>query len=250
MRVLLADDQPMVRAGLAMLLASEPDIDAVDEAGDGQQAIDLAAATRPDVVVMDVRMPTVDGVAATRAIVTAGLATAAGAPVRVLILTTYHVDDAVYAALRVGASGFLLKDKAPADLVSAVRAVAAGAAWLDPVVARGLLDEFAARPDEVRPAPAALATLTRREREVLALAATGLSNVEIARHLTVGEATVKTHLGRVLTKLGLRDRAQAVAAAYQTGLVSPGRPRVARPPAGPLHDGRDRLTGRAPSGSW
>jgi DNA-binding NarL/FixJ family response regulator len=221
LRVLLVDDQPMIRAGLAMRLAAEPGIDAVDEAGDGRQAVELAHATRPDVVVMDVRMPGLDGVAATAAIVAAGLSTAGGTPVRVLILTTYHIDDAVYAALRAGASGFLLKDKAPADLVSAVRAVAGGAAWLDPVVARGLLDEFAARPgrDPTRPDPAALAGLTNREREVLALVARGLSNMEIAAHLVVGEATVKTHLGRVLTKLGLRDRAQAVAVAYRTGLV-------------------------------
>ena len=222
LRVLLAEDQPMMRAGLAMLLAAEPDIGAVAEAGDGRQAVDLAVAIGPDVVVMDVRMPVLDGVRATEEIVSAGLVTAAGQPVRVLILTTYHVDDAVYAALRAGASGFLLKDKAPADLVAAVRAVAAGAAWLDPVVARGLLDEFAARPAEVLPAPATLAALTNREREVMALVAEGLSNREIARRLVVGEATVKTHLGRILTKLGLRDRAQVVAMAYRTGLVPTG----------------------------
>ena len=221
LRVLLADDQPMVRAGLAMLLAAEPDIVAVDEAGDGQQAVELAASTGPDVIVMDVRMPVLDGVQATAAIVAGGLRATSGEPVRVLVLTTYHVDDAVYGALRAGASGFLLKDKAPADLVTAVRTVAAGGAWLDPVVARGLLDEFAARPVDALPAPADLSALTNREREVLALVAQGLSNVEVARRLVVSEATVKTHLGRVLTKLDLRDRAQAVAVAYRTGLVLP-----------------------------
>jgi DNA-binding NarL/FixJ family response regulator len=219
LRVLLADDQSMVRTALAMLLAVEPDIDTVHEAGDGQQALDLAASIRPDVVVMDVRMPVLDGVRATAAITSAGLRAVSGAPVRVLILTTFHVDDAVYAALRAGASGFLLKDRAPADLVAAVRSVAAGAAWLDPIVARGLLEEFAARPDELLPAPGALAALTNREREVLALVAQGLSNVEISRHLVVAETTVKTHLGRILTKLDLRDRAQAVTLAYRTGLV-------------------------------
>jgi len=220
LRVLLADDQPMVRAGLAMLLGSEPDIETVDQAGDGQQAVDLVARHRPDVVVMDVRMPVLDGVRATAAIVGAGHLTASGEPVRVLVLTTYHVDEAVYAALRAGASGFLLKDAAPADLASAVRAVAAGGAWLDPAVARHLIDEFAARP-EPRPVPVTLAMLTAREREVLALVAHGLSNVEIAERLVLGEATVKTHVGRVFMKLGLRDRAQAVAVAYRTGLVTP-----------------------------
>jgi DNA-binding NarL/FixJ family response regulator len=221
LRVLLADDQPMVRAGLALLLETEPDVAAVAQVGDGRRAVEQAIRDRPDVVVMDVRMPELDGVAATAAIVSAGLITPAGAPVRVLVLTTYHVDDAVRAALRAGASGFLLKDAAPADLPAAVRAVAAGAAWLDPVVARGLLDEFAARPVPAGPTPAALASLTAREREVLALVAEGLSNVDIAERLVVGEATVKTHIGRVIVKLGLRDRAQAVAVAYRSGLVTP-----------------------------
>jgi DNA-binding NarL/FixJ family response regulator len=212
LRVLLADDQPMVRAGLALLLDSEPDIEVIAEAGDGRAAVDLATRLRPDVAVLDVRMPVLDGVAATAAIAPA---------IRVLVLTMYHVDEAVHAALRAGASGFLLKDAAPADLPSAVRAVAAGAAWLDPMVARGLLDEFAARPDPVRPSPRQLSGLTPREREVLALVAEGLSNVEIAERLVVGAATVKTHVGRMLIKLGLRDRAQAVAVAYRCGLVTP-----------------------------
>jgi len=229
LRILLADDQPMMRAGLAMLLAAESDIGDVEEAGDGRQAVDMAVAIGPDVVVMDVRMPVLDGVRATEEILSAGLLTTAGQPVRVLVLTTFHVDDAVYAALRAGASGFLLKDKAPADLVAAIRAVAGGAAWLDPVVARGLLDELAARPARVRPTPSALAGLTNREREVMALVADGLSNGEIARHLVIGEATVKTHLGRILTKLDLRDRAQVVAMAYRAGLVpSSGGPTVGR----------------------
>jgi DNA-binding CsgD family transcriptional regulator len=157
-------------------------------------------------------------------------------------LTTYHADDAVYAALRAGASGFLLKDKAPDDLVAAVRAVAGGAAWLDPVVARGLLDEFAARPAEVLPAPVALAALTNREREVLALVAQGLSNGEISRQLVVGAATVKTHFGRILAKLGLRDRAQAVALATGPAWCRRSRPAVVRPLAGPPRRGRDRVT--------
>jgi DNA-binding NarL/FixJ family response regulator len=210
-RVLLADDQPLVRAGIAMLLGAEPDIDVVAECDNGQQAVELAHALAPDVVLMDVRMPGLNGVDAT--------AKLAGRT-RVLILTTYHVDDAVYGALRAGASGFLLKDAVPAELVMAIRAVAAGEAWLDPAVAQGLLADFAARPEPVA-TPEAMRRLTEREREVLVLAARGLSNEEIAATLVIGEATVKTHLGRVLMKLGVRDRTQAVVAAYQSGLVKP-----------------------------
>jgi DNA-binding NarL/FixJ family response regulator len=216
-RVLLADDQPLVRAGLAMLLCAEPDVEVVGEAGDGAEAVELTRRLSPDVVLMDVRMPGLDGVAATRALTADPESTA-----RVLILTTYHVDEAVYAALRAGASGFLLKDAAPTELLYAVRAVAAGEAWLDPAVARGLLDDLAARPEPAAPSPALLAELTAREHEVLILMAYGLSNAEIARRLVVGDATVKTHVGRVLMKLGLRDRTQAVVAAYQSGLVVPG----------------------------
>jgi DNA-binding NarL/FixJ family response regulator len=217
-RVLLADDQPLVRAGLAMLLCAEPDVEVVGEAGDGVEAVELTRRLKPDVVLMDVRMPGMDGVTATRQL-TAG---PEPSDARVLILTTYHVDEAVYSALRAGASGFLLKDAAPQELLYAVRAVAAGEAWLDPAVARGLLDDLARRPEPATPSPAALAELTAREQEVLVLMAHGLSNAEIARRLVVGDATVKTHVGRVLMKLGLRDRTQAVVAAYQSGLVVPG----------------------------
>ena len=217
-RCLLADDQPLIRAGIAMLLAAEPDLVVVGEADDGEAAVRLATALRPDIVLMDVRMPGLDGVGATRAITRDGLATH---PIRVLILTTYHVDEAVYAALRAGADGFLLKDAAPDELVAAVRAVVAGEAWLDPAVARGLLAEFAARPMPNVDTPAAMRRLTPREREILVLMAHGLSNAEIAARLVVGEATVKTHAGRVVMKLGVRDRTQAVVAAYQSGLVRP-----------------------------
>jgi DNA-binding NarL/FixJ family response regulator len=221
-RVLLADDQPLVRAGIAMLLGSEPDIEVVDETNDGSQAVERARLLQPDVVLMDVRMPGVDGVEATQQITADGFSSNADRPVKVLILTTYHVDETVYAALRAGASGFLLKDAAPKELVGAVQAVAAGEAWLDPAVARKLLKEFAARPTTHVPTPSEMQQLTAREREVLILVAHGLSNAEIAARLIVGEATVKTHLGRVFIKLGLRDRAQAVVAAYQSGLVKPG----------------------------
>ena len=221
-RVLLADDQPLVRAGLAMLLNAEPDIEVVAQAGDGAQAVEEAGRLQPDVVVMDVRMPVVDGVEATRQIAADGFSKNADRQVKVLILTTYHADETVYAALRAGASGFLLKDAAPEELTQAVQAVAGGEAWLHPAVARRLLDEFAARPDPHTPTPAEMQQLTAREREVLVLVAHGLSNGEIAVRLFVGEATVKTHLARVFVKLGLRDRAQAVVAAFQSGLVKPG----------------------------
>ncbi|MDP4511728.1 response regulator [Nonomuraea turcica] len=219
-RVLLADDQRLVRSGLAMLLAAEPDIEIVGEAGGGEEAVEETRRLRPHVVVMDVRMPDVDGVAATGRITADGFCD--DVVVSVLILTTYHVDEAVYASLRAGASGFLLKDAAPKELAAAIRALADGQAWLDPAVARRLIDEFAARPPRRLPAPAEMRRLTAREREVLALVALGLSNSEAAELLTVSEATIRTHFGRVLMKLNLRDRAQAVAAAYQTGLVVPG----------------------------
>ncbi|WP_018348777.1 response regulator [Longispora albida] len=220
-RMLLADDQPLVRTGVAMLLDAEPDIEILGEADDGQAAVDAARDLQPDVVLMDVRMPVMDGVEATRLITADGFGGPEEHTIKVLVLTTYHVDDAVLAALRAGASGFVLKDAAPTELVAAVRAVAAGEAWLDPAVAKGLLTEFAARPSSHVPAPAELAQLTGRERQVLALVAHGLSNTEIADHLVLGEATVKTHFGRVLMKLGLRDRPQAIVAAYRVGLVTP-----------------------------
>ena len=221
-RVLVVDDQPLVRAGLAMLLRAEVGVEVVGEAGDGREAVLLAKDLQPDIVLMDIRMPVVDGVEATRRIASDQFQVDPDRPIRVLILTTYNLDEAVYSALRAGASGFLLKDAAPRDLMSAVHAVAAGDAWLDPAVTRALLAEFAARPDPWVPREGELANLTQREREVLVLVAHGMSNAEIADWLFLGEATVKTHLGRVLMKLDVRDRAQAIVAAYQGGLVVPG----------------------------
>lgn len=226
-RVVIVDDQPMIRAGIAMLLDSELDIDVVAEAGDGQQALTVTEDRRPDVVLMDVRMPGMDGLQATR-LLTRGSPAAPDGLAKVIILTTYHVDEAVYEALRAGASGFVLKDAAPDDLVSAVRAVAAGDAWLHPAVARDLLRDFAARPGSTVPPPVSMQQLTPREREVMALLAHGLSVTETADHLVIAETTVKTHLSRTLMKLGLRDRAQAVTLAYQSGLVRPGDPLPAR----------------------
>jgi DNA-binding NarL/FixJ family response regulator len=220
-RVLLADDQPLVRSGLRMLLDGEADMSVVAEAADGSAAIALAHELRPDVVLMDVRMPGMDGVEATRRL-TEDVVDHPDRLVKVLIVTTYHVQDAVYAALRAGASGFLLKDAEPASLFAAIRAVAAGDAWLDPPVAQRLLRDFAARPDSKVPPPASVNQLTEREREVFVLVAHGLTNDEIAAHLVLGPATVKTHVGRILMKLGLHDRAAAVAAAYQSGMVRPG----------------------------
>jgi DNA-binding NarL/FixJ family response regulator len=222
-RVIVADDQPLVRSGLAMLLDAEADVEIVGEAADGSQAVDQARRLQPDLVIMDVRMPVMDGVQATRRITADAFASDADQPVKVLILTTYHVDRTVHEALRAGASGFLLKDAAPADLIAATRAVAAGDAWLQPAVARDLLAEFAARPEQPSPAPEVMARLTPRETEVLVHIAHGLSNPEIARHLHVSEVTVKTHVGRIFMKLDLRDRVHAVITAYETGLVSPGR---------------------------
>ncbi|WP_344476495.1 response regulator transcription factor [Nonomuraea monospora] len=221
-RVLLADDQSLFRAGLAMLLEAEPDIKVIAEAGDGGEAVREARLLQPDVVVMDVRMPGVDGVEATRLITEDVSSQDPDKPIRVLILTAYNIDAAVGAAIRNGATGFLLKDAAPATLADAVRALAAGDAWLAPPVTRMLLREFAARPVLSALTPEEMRALTPREREVLSWVARGLSNAEIAGELVIGEATVKTHVARVLMKLGLRDRAQAVAAAYQSGLVECG----------------------------
>jgi DNA-binding NarL/FixJ family response regulator len=217
-RVLIVDDQTIVRAGFAALLAAQPDIDVVGECGDGREAVHLAEVHRPDVVLMDIRMPGMDGIDATRRIV----GEPANSATRVLVLTTFDVDEYVYEALSAGASGFLLKDATADDLVSAVRVVARGDALLAPQVTGRLIREFA-RQRRVRPRPAPeLETLTARETEVLTLIAGGLSNAEIAERLVVSEHTVKTHVARVFTKLGLRDRAQAVVLAYESGLVTPG----------------------------
>ena len=211
--VLLADDQELVRTGFRKILESEADLEVVGEAGDGGEAVERALVLRPDVVLMDVRMPRLDGIEATRKL--------AGGPSRVLILTTFDLDQYVYEALRAGASGFLLKD-APADqLVAAIRVVAAGDALLAPSVTRRLITEFARRPQPLD-GPPGLVELTPRELEVLRLIARGRSNGEIAAELFVGEATVKTHVARVLRKLGLRDRVQAVVLAYESGLGQPG----------------------------
>jgi DNA-binding NarL/FixJ family response regulator len=220
-RVVVVDDQPLVRAGIAMLVNAEEDIAVVAEAADGEEALTQIRVQRPDVVLMDVRMPGTDGVAATRAIIDEGLTAQNGQLIGVIILTTYHIDDAVSAALRAGASGFLLKDAAPTEIVAAIRAVADGEAWLDPAVTRRLIDEFSSRPEAHPPTPEEMAQLTPREREVLTLMARGLSNADVAAQLFISEATVKTHLSRVMMKLGVREKAQAVAAAYQTGLVQP-----------------------------
>jgi DNA-binding NarL/FixJ family response regulator len=215
-RVLLVDDQPLLRTGFRMVLGCEDDLDIVAEAADGVEAVELSRRLLPDVVLMDIRMPRMDGVAATRAIVDARL------PVRVLILTTFDLDEYVVGALRAGASGFLAKDVPAEDLVTAIRTVAAGDAVVAPRILRRLLDRFAEiLPDPAATPPKALGALTEREREVLVQVARGLSNAEIARKLTVSETTVKTHVGHVLTKLGLRDRVQAVVLAYESGLVRP-----------------------------
>ncbi|RSM48068.1 DNA-binding response regulator [Actinoplanes sp. ATCC 53533] len=216
-RVLLADDQRLVRAGFRSILGGEPDIEVVAEAGDGSDAVRLALRDRPDVVLMDVRMPVVDGIAATRQIV----ADARLAAVRVVILTTFDLDEYVYGALRAGASGFLVKDTDPIELIRGVRVVADGDALLAPSVTRRLIAEFAAR--VTAPAPAAGSDgLTRREAEIADLVATGRSNDEIAAVLAISPATVKTHLTRILAKLRLRDRAQLVVWAYESGRVRPG----------------------------
>ena len=215
-RLLVVDDRPLVRAGLRMVFEPERDVPIVGEAADGDEAVRLARELRPDVVLMDVRMPRRDGIQATRAI----LADAREGPVRVLVLTTFDHDEYVYEALHAGASGFLLKDAPPEALVAAVRAVAAGDALLAPGITRRLVEDFARRRPTPEPPPG-LADLTDRELEVFRLVAKGLSNGEIAHRLHVGESTVKTHVGHVLSKLELRDRVQAVVLAYESGLVEP-----------------------------
>lgn len=218
LRVVLVDDQALMRAGFRMILDAEDDIDVVGQAADGEAAIEVARRTRPDVVLMDIRMPRMDGVEATRHLAGPGTTD----PVTVLILTTFDLDEYVYAALRAGASGFLLKDAPPDELVHAIRVVAAGDALLAPTVTRRLLGEFASRPDPAPVPSTRLEQLTGREVEVLRLVARGLSNAEIAEELFVGETTVKTHVGHILMKLRLRDRVQAVVLAYEEGLVRPG----------------------------
>jgi DNA-binding NarL/FixJ family response regulator len=213
-RVLLADDQALVRSGFRMILEARDDLEVVGEAENGREAVELAAAFRPDVILMDVRMPELDGVEATRRIL------ADGVPARVLILTTFDLDEFVVRAIRAGASGFLLKDVRPAELVDAIRVVAEGNALLAPTVTRRLLDRFAQTLEDETPPPA-LDQLTDRELEILRLVAQGLSNAEIAAQLVVSETTVKTHVSSVLRKLRLRDRVQAVIAAYDAGLVRP-----------------------------
>ncbi len=217
-RVVVADDQPVVRAGFHTILDAQPDIEVVGEAGDGVDAVAMAGRLAPDVVLMDIRMPRMDGLVATRVLAGPDVAH----PLRVLVLTTFDLDEYVYGALRAGASGFLLKDAGRDELVSAVRVVARGDALLAPSVTRRLIEEFARRPVADRPALAQIDTLTAREREVMELVARGRSNAEIAAELYVGDATVKSHVAHLLMKLGLRDRLQAVIFAYENGLLRPG----------------------------
>jgi DNA-binding NarL/FixJ family response regulator len=212
---LVVDDQSLVRAGFRMILAAQPDIEVVGEAVDGRDAVHRALELRPDVVLMDIQMPRLDGIEATAELARAG------SPSRVLILTTFHIDEYVYAALKAGASGFVLKEVDPPDLVEAVRCVARGDALLAPAVTRRLIEQYVARPLTRDPPPQAR-LLTSREMDVLRLIARGRSNAEIGRELFLAEATVKTHVTHLLRKLGLRDRVQAVVLAYESGLVLPG----------------------------
>ena len=217
-RVLLVDDQSLLRLGFRMILEEEPDLTVIGEAGDGATGISMTAALSPDVVLMDVRMPGIDGIEATAAIV------AAGAPAKVLILTTYDLDQYVYAGLRAGASGFLLKDAPPGDLLAAIRTVAAGDAVLAPTTTRRLINRFVPLlpdPEQAGKRDGVLDKLTDREREVFRLIATAKSNREIAREMHLSESTVKIHVGHILTKLGLRDRVHAVVLAYESRLITP-----------------------------
>ena len=214
-RVLIADDQSLVRAGFRLVLENHPDLEVVGEAANGNQAVHSVGRLAPDVVLMDIRMPELDGIAATREIT-------ARHPTRVLVLTTYDLDEYVYDALQAGASGFLLKDTPPAQLADGIRAVAGGEALLAPSVTRRLIEEFARIGSARRARPAELDELTARELDVLRLLARGMSNAEIATALVLGDTTVKTHVAHVLAKLGLRDRVQAVVLAYESGLVTPG----------------------------
>jgi len=215
-RVLIADDQALVRAGFRMILDSQADIEVVGEAADGAQAMTLAVERQPDVVLMDIRMPGLDGIAATRALVASGAAAA-----RVIILTTYELDEYLFEALQAGASGFLLKDVVPEDLIRGVRVVADGGALLAPSVTQTLIAEFAGRARRSQAAAADLSGLTPRETEILTLIGTGLTNGQIAAELVISENTVKTHVARVFDKLGIHERVQAVIIAFDTGLVTP-----------------------------
>lgn len=216
-KVLIADDQALVRAGFRVLVDSASDLEVVGEAADGGEAVRIARELHPDVVLMDIRMPGVDGIQATREL----LGDERGGGIRVIILTTFDIDEYVFQALRAGASGFLLKDTGAEELINGVRVVAAGDALLAPSVTRRLIAEFARRADPHLAPPAALASLTEREREVLGLVARGLSNSEIAEELVISPTTAKTHVSRVMLKLGARDRAQLVVIAYESGLVTP-----------------------------
>ncbi len=216
-RILIVDDQALIRSGIRLILEAETGLSVIGEASDGREALEMATRTRPDVVLMDVRMPVMDGIEATKRLINSNLDPGPG----VLILTTFDLDEYVYAAIRAGASGFLLKDAPPDDLIHAIRVVARGEALLAPTVTRRLIEEFAARP-EPDAAPEGMDELTEREIEVLRSLAAGLSNAEIADALFVSEATVKTHISHILTKLDLRDRVQAVVVAYESGLVRPG----------------------------
>jgi DNA-binding NarL/FixJ family response regulator len=218
-RVVLVDDQALIRGGLKALLDAEPDLEVVGEAADGEQAVATVTKTRPDVVLLDIRMPTMDGLEATRRI--------AADPelehVKVVMLTTFEVDEYVFESLRVGASGFLLKDEEPTELLRAVRVVAGGDSLLSPSVTRRVVETFATGPKPNAPATKSLEELTEREREIVALVGTGLSNQEIAEHLVISPATARTHVSRAMLKLGARDRAQLVVFAYEAGLVAPGQ---------------------------
>ncbi len=217
--VLVADDQALVRAGFVVIVNSADDLEVVGEASTGKEAVDLARELHPDIILMDIRMPEMDGLEATSQI----LAADESGRTRILVLTTFDADEYVYGSLRSGASGFLLKDADPNDLLSAIRVIASGEALLAPSITRRLISEFASRPGPGRASPAALEPLTEREREVLELVAHGLSNNEIAERLVISPATAKTHVSRVMTKLAARDRAQLVVIAYESGLVSPRR---------------------------